>query len=105
MPCRARNKNKISKNKYFRISLLVLLMVVAFFYVWQISQVSTQGYHLKDLERQVATLEKTSERLESEAAKLRSLSYIESKVVELGMVKNNTIVYLSNEPDTVAFKQ
>jgi len=105
MPCRVRNKNKISKNRYLRISLLVLLMVVAFSYVWQISQVSTQGYHLKDLERQLAALKKTNGKLESEAASLRSLAQIESKVTELGMVKNDSILYLSSEPDTFAFKQ
>lgn len=106
MPSRARNKNKITKNKYFRIGLLVLLVVAGFSYVWQISLVSTQGYHLKDLERQLADLEKVNEQLESQAAGLRSLSRIETKVTEMGMVKNESIIYLSNETEAaMAFKQ
>ncbi len=105
MHCRAQNKNKIVKSKYVRIALLISLGVVVFIYVSQISMVSTQGYYLKDLERQVQKLEKNNEQLGFETAKLRSLSRIETVVSELGMVLNDKIDYLQTGQDAVAFKQ
>lgn len=102
---RAPNKNKIFHNPYLRAVLLIVLLLVGFVYIWQMSQVSTQGYYLKDLERQVSILEKRNEKLQLEASRLKALPQLEEKVKQLGMVKNDTVYYLSQRLEAVAFKQ
>ena len=106
MLCRPKNKNQ--KNSYLstplRILVLAALVAVGIDYVWQISQVSTQGYNLKDLERQVSILEKQNEKLSFEMAELNSMARIESAAKSLGMVKSDSIVYLTQTVDTVALK-
>lgn len=106
MLCRPKNKNQ--KNSYvstpLRVLVLAALVTVGISYVWQISQVSTQGYYLKDLERQVSILEKQNEKLSFEMAELNSMARIESAAKTLGMVKSDSIVYLTQTADTVAFK-
>lgn len=106
MLCRPKNKNQ--KNSYLstplRILVLAILVTVGIVYVWQISQVSTQGYYLKDLERQVSILEKQNEKLSFEMAELNSMARIESTAKTLGMVKSDSIVYLTQTDDSVALK-
>jgi cell division protein FtsL len=106
MPCLPKNKNK--KNSYLTTPLIILsltaLVVVSITYVWQISQVSTQGYHLKDLERQISILEKQNEKLSFEMAGLNSLARIETVAKTLGMVKSDRVMYLTQTVDTVALK-
>jgi len=106
MLCRPKNKNQ--KNSYLstplRILVLAALVTVGIAYVWQISQVSTQGYYLKDLERQVSILEKQNEKLSFEMAELNSMARIESAAKTLGMVKSDSIVYLTQTVDSVALK-
>jgi cell division protein FtsL len=106
MLCRPKNKNQ--KNNYLstplRILVLAALVTVGIAYVWQISQVSTQGYYLKDLERQVSILEKQNERLSFEMAELNSMARIETAAKTLGMVKSDSIVYLTQTVDSVALK-
>ena len=106
MLCRPQNKNK--KFPYFSTPLcvlvLVLLIVVSVTYVWQISQVSTQGYYLKDLEKQISVLEQQNEKLSLDKAELNSLSRIETAAKTLGMVSNDSVVYLTNTADVVALK-
>lgn len=106
MLCRPKNKNQ--KNSYLstplRILVLAALVTVGIAYVWQISQVSTQGYYLKDLERQVSILEKQNEKLSFEMAELNSMARIESAAKTLGMVKSDSIMYLTQTVDSVALK-
>jgi len=106
MLCRPKNKNQ--KNNYLstplRILVLAALVTVGIAYVWQISQVSTQGYYLKDLERQVSILEKQNEKLSFEMAELNSMARIETAAKTLGMVKSDSIVYLTQTVDSVALK-
>lgn len=106
MLCRPKNKNQ--KNSYLstplRILVLAALVTIGIAYVWQISQVSTQGYYLKDLERQVSILEKQNEKLSFEMAELNSMARIETAAKTLGMVKSDSIMYLAQTVDSVALK-
>jgi cell division protein FtsL len=106
MLCRPKNKNK--KFPYLTTPLcmlaLVSLIAVSITYVWQISQVSTQGYYLKDLEKQISVLEQQNEKLSLDKAELNSLARIETAAKTLGMINNDSVVYLTNTVDVVALK-
>ncbi len=104
MLCRPHNKNKNNKINLisFRLGLFVLLIIIGLAYVWQISQVSTQGYYLKDLERTISILEQQNERFNLEASQLSALSRIDSEISRLGLVKNDAVVYLTETTEVVA---
>ncbi|GEM_PF-6065486 len=104
MLCRPNNKNKNYPNIsiFYRILLFIALIFVGLAYVWQISQVSTQGYYLKDLEKQISILEKQNEKYSLEAAQLSSLPRINNEIIRLGLVKNDKIVYLTDVLEVVA---
>lgn len=104
MLCRPNNKNKNYRNIsiFYRILLFIALIFVGLAYVWQISQVSTQGYYLKDLEKQISILEKQNEKYSLEAAQLSSLPRINNEIMRLGLVKNDKIVYLTDVLEVVA---
>ncbi len=104
MLCRPNNKNKnyLNISIFYRILLFIALIFVGLAYVWQISQVSTQGYYLKDLEKQISILEKQNEKYNLEAAQLSSLPRINNEIIRLGLVKNDKIVYLNDALEVVA---
>ncbi len=104
MLCRPYNKNKNNKSISisYRLVFFVALILVGLTYVWQISQVSTQGYYLKDLEREIGILENQNERFSLEAAQLSTFSRIDGEVSRLGLVKNDSIVYLTDSLEVVA---
>jgi cell division protein FtsL len=105
MQSRAQNKNKILKSYNVRIFLLIMLFVVCSAYVWQINSVATQGYYLKDLDKKLEILEKRNDHLQVEATQLKSLSRVEEEVKNLGLVKIDTVHYLTVVDSSVAFKR
>lgn len=107
MLCQPHNKNKNNKNISIslRITFFIMLILIGLTYVWQISQVSTQGYYLKDLERKISILEKQNERFNLEAAQLSALPRIDKEMVRLGLVKYDSIVYLTDSTEVVARNQ
>ncbi len=104
MLCRAHNKNKKIKSISFtwRVLSLACLILVGLSYVWHISQVSTQGYYLKELERKISLLQQQNEKLSFTAAELTALSRIDSETKRLGLVKNDEVIYLTSGLEVVA---
>jgi cell division protein FtsL len=104
MLCRPNNKNKNNKKTLYSLRILTFatLILVGLAYVWQISQVSTQGYYFKDLEREISVLEKQNEKFSMEVSQLSALTRIDSEISKLGLVKNDNIVYLTDSLEIVA---
>ncbi len=97
--------NKLTCNFSLRIALLVLFVVVVFAYLWQVNSVATSGYRLKELEKKISILEKRHSKLLLQATELKSLSRIEEKSKELGMVANDTIYYLTADKSVIALSR
>ncbi len=97
--------SKLAFHLSLRIALLVLLVVVVFSYLWQVNSVATSGYQLKELEKKISILEKRHSKLLLRATELRSLSRVEEKSKELGMVANDTIYYLAADQSVVALSR
>jgi regulator of replication initiation timing len=64
---------------------------------------ATKGYEIDKLEKQLNDLKKENERLQIEAAELKSMYKIEEKTKELNMIAPKGVSYLSL-PGDVAMK-
>ncbi len=66
------------------------------------SNVSTKGYEMKVVERQIAELKEHNQQLKLSIAQYRSLDRIEKRITALGMVPVDTIQYISTQGSNVA---
>lgn len=89
------------KIRFGLIGLTVLLGVI---YVGQISVAARSGYQMRDLEGQVSLLEADIQKLEVEIADYSSMSNIEQRLKDSGMVAVGKIKYF-NTVDTVVAKR
>ncbi|MEK7624043.1 MAG: hypothetical protein AAB408_05305 [Patescibacteria group bacterium] len=85
-----------------RLLLLAVLAVAAILYVAQISVVSTRGYDISALRKEIQTLETEQERLAVEIAKHSSITSVESRLAALNLVPVDRVDYLSAESIVVA---
>lgn len=88
-----------------RAVLLTILLVFGFMYVVQTSSLSTKGYEINDLEKQIQALEQESQRLELEIASNRSMNSIQERLVSLNMVEaGDNVEYVSLTGSAVAMR-
>jgi len=88
--------------KAFRILMLGLILVGGFFYVLQISAVSTKGYEISSLTRQIQDLEIENRSLEVKVAEYRAIENIESRLAQANFISVEGVEYLSGFGHTVA---
>lgn len=93
---------KIGKKSIGFITI-VLFLVLSLFYLAQANQIATKGYEIRALEQKKADALEQQERLEVEAARLRSIKQIEANAENLKMVPATEINYVS--PDTSVAKK
>lgn len=79
----------------FRFFLIVFTVIVGTLYVIQTADVSTKGYEISDLERQLGTLEHETKRLDVQIAQYQSMQSIETRLATLNLVPAEQIAYLS----------
>ncbi|MBP9695463.1 MAG: hypothetical protein KBD73_03625 [Candidatus Magasanikbacteria bacterium] len=77
----------------FRGILLGLCIVSGILYVAQMSAVSTKGYDIADLQREIASLEQQKQRLAIEIAKNSSMNNVKNRIAELNLVPVDKIEY------------
>jgi cell division protein FtsL len=83
--------------------LVVLVCATGVFYIFEVNNMATKGYEIDKLEKQLNDLKKENERLQIEAAELKSMYKIEEKTKELNMIAPKGVSYLSL-PGDVAMK-
>lgn len=83
--------------------LVVLVCATGVFYIFEVNNLATKGYEIDKLEKQLNNLQKENERLQIEAAELKSMYRIEEKTKELNMVVPKDVSYM-NLPGDVAMK-
>ncbi len=83
--------------KYF---LLMVTVILAGLYIWQINTSATYGYIIRDLEKEIAAIERQNERLEQKVAKLQSVDSVTNRVKMLGLVKIENVKYIVPEDNT-----
>ncbi|MFH1947239.1 MAG: hypothetical protein ABIJ23_03735 [Candidatus Magasanikbacteria bacterium] len=89
----------------FRVALLTVFLVFSFMYIVQTSSLSTKGYEINDLEKQVQAMEQENQRLELQIASNRSMNSIQERLLSLNMVEaGSNVQYVSLTGNAVAMR-
>jgi len=91
-----------SRVKVFVAALVVVLGVG---YVFQTSAMATSGYIVHDLEREVASLESETEKIETQVASYQSMTSIQKRLVQTDYVSARPTKYLKVSTDTSVAKR
>ncbi len=83
--------------------LVTLICAAGVFYIFEVNNLATKGYEIRDLETKLNGLRKENETFRIQAAELKSMYKIEEKTKELNMVVPEDVSYL-NLPGDVAMK-
>jgi hypothetical protein len=78
----------------FQILFFSLSFFLIVFYIIQVNATAIKGYQIHDLENYVANLKEKNRQLELSLTQVRSLEHISKDVSMLGLVKNETPLYL-----------
>lgn len=88
--------------KFFNLVLGSLVFLLGIGYLLQINSLATRGYAIKDLEERVEELKQEKSDLELESLGLQSMSAVQDKVNDLGMVVVKNSDYLQPMPVVIA---
>lgn len=82
---------------------IVLFLVLSLFYLAQANQIATKGYKIRELDNKKTVELEKQEKLNIEAARLRSIKEIQTGATNLQMVPATEINYIS--PDKSVAKK
>ena len=102
-----RKRSIDSSPKMGRVTLSFLLVALVcaagVFYIFEVNNLATKGYEIRNLENQLSKLKKENENLRIQEAELKSMYKIEEKTRELNMVVPKDVSYL-NLPGDMAMR-
>lgn len=84
-------------------ALVALICAMGVFYIFEVNNVATQGYAVRDLEKQAQDLRNSNEKLKIKEAEFRSLNNIQEKTKDLNMTAPKDMSYMAL-PGNVAMK-
>lgn len=97
-----RAKNSVTVGLGIRFSLVAGISLLGVLYLMQTSTVSTKGFALQDLEKQVAKLEQENRKIEVSIAEFSSMKSIQERLDGLDLVPVEEIAYANDNGTTVA---
>lgn len=77
-----------------RVLAMAFLVVSALGYISASSALSTKGYEMKEVERDISALREEVQHLQIFIAQHRSLARVQSRIPSLGLVPLDTISYV-----------
>ena len=87
-----------------RVLLVAVLVFVAGGFIIKTNELSTTGFHVHDLERQVAALQSDADKLQIEIASLQSMPNISRRLQGMNMIAPESVEYIHNGSVAVANK-
>ncbi len=96
-------KNLVSQGNWFARVLIATTVILGCSYIWQVNVAATSGYTMRDLDREIATLEHDNERLELEVSRLQSVESVTNRMQMLGLVEIDEVRYVEGGDSAVAF--
>ncbi len=98
---------KIKTKKLIVVNIMSfsLVLLVGLGYVAQVNHSATQGYRIRDLENDIASLRIQNEQLDYQVAQLQSVESVTKRLKMLGLVETNTTQYVSLATPSVALNQ
>lgn len=97
-----RMATQCNQSMMFRFTVFVAIAVFGAGYITAMSNVSTKGYEMREVEREIAEHKEANQRLRLEIAQHRSLGSIQSRIATIGLVPVEGITYISLEGSSVA---
>ncbi len=88
--------------KTIRFTVIFLLITSVFFHVIKMSQISTKGYEMSKLQKQIALLEEEKQRIDIDIASMSSMEYIQGKVSQMAFVPIEKPSYIKVQSSLVA---
>lgn len=95
-----RQQLKVGGRKFSFYLLAGLICIAGVVYISQINRLATMGYEIKSKEKQILTLQEENERLEIEAANLKSAYRFESDILAEGLKKDLDPAVIEIEADS-----
>jgi cell division protein FtsL len=86
----------------FRVFLTVLVSSFSVLYVAQTSSVSTKGYDINDLQREITQLQRENQKLDFQIAQYRSMQSIKDRLEQMDLVIADNIEYVTLVGNSVA---
>lgn len=93
----ANPEKKKEKGTQKRSSIVVLVLSIILagaFYLYQVNDLATKGFEVRDLEKQIQELEKDGKQMQIREVELRSMYNIEKSTQDLNLVNPSNITYL-----------
>ena len=75
-----------------RVTLLVLVVLAAGLYVWQVSALTSGGYEIKRMEEKIVALKTENQKLETDLAAAESLAFLETRLLGFNMVPATKVI-------------
>lgn len=94
--------NKLFLSTSFRLSLFTFILVFGVLYILKTTSVSTKGYVISDLEKQVATLEYENRKMDVQVAKYKSMQNLQARISDTDLVIVSNVEYLDIFESSVA---
>ena len=88
---------------FFTAVLVVMIFISGAFYLYQVNDLATKGYEIRDIENQIEVLEKESKKMKIKEVELRSMYNIEKSTQELNLVSPQSVTYVEMD-SSVAMK-
>ncbi|OIO18669.1 MAG: hypothetical protein AUJ23_03220 [Candidatus Magasanikbacteria bacterium CG1_02_32_51] len=96
--------NKLFLSTSFRISVGIFILIFGVLYILRTTSVSTKGYIISELEREVATLEYENRKMDVEVAKLKSMQSLQDRISKTDLVSVVDVDYLNILDGSVAVR-
>lgn len=93
---------KQSQNYVFRSAFLTLTIAGAFFYVFQINNVTASGYTVGQLQKQISNLETENRQMAVRVAEIQSIARLSTELQNRGYVPIDKVEYASIGASVVA---
>lgn len=87
-----------------KILIFVLLIISGLAYFWQINSLSTRGFKIKELEKDIQQLKSDNQKLELEVTNEQSMFNLDEQIKSLNMVELTQVEYLRPTGPAVAVK-
>lgn len=87
-----------------KILIFILLIISGIAYFWQINSLSTRGFKIKELEKDIQQLKLDNQKLELEATNEQSMFNLDEQIKRLNMVELTQVEYLRPTGPAVAVK-
>jgi len=96
--------NICSKMQQFQIVFVVGCVMFGGAYFWQVNSLATRGYEIRDLEKNIQELKRSTQQLQIQAAEEQSLDKVTEKIKQLNMVLPEKVEYLRANNKDVALR-